>query len=47
MMCSLLWLPDYSDDVIGAMKTKQEEINEKRQRIEHQAEAVELRFANI
>ena len=44
---SLLWLPDYSDDVISAMKTKQEEINEKRQRSEHQAEAVELRFTNI
>ena len=44
---SLLWLPDYCDDVIGAMKTKQEEINEKRQRIEYQAEAVELRFTNI
>lgn len=25
---SLLWLPDYSDEVIGTMKVKQEEINE-------------------
>ena len=46
---SLLWLPAYSDEVIGAMKVKQEEINENRQKNEHQfqAEALELRFVNI
>lgn len=42
---SWLWFPAYADDVIGAMKIKQEKLNESR-RNEYQTE-LELRFMDI
>ena len=43
---SVLWLPGYPDDVINAMETKEENINENRRRDEDHIE-LNIKFVNI